>query len=452
LVQEAVAVATFQRASSNDLMELVAQSGSVPMQVAAVLVLAGAPDPATVRAVLDERIRAVPRLRQRLLPTPFGCGRPVWVDDPRFRIRDHVHIRPCASPGDETALLNVAAEAVLDRLSLNRPLWSVTVVTGLAGGGSALVLVMHHVLADGIGGLAALARLVDGTAATQPAPFPIPAPTRKELFADAVGSRVRALRRVPRGLRHVRDAAAELRVGAGARAPRCSLNAPTGPRRQLAVVRADVAALARTAHAHDATINDVLLTAVAGALAATLQRRGETAHSFVVSVPVSGRRGASVTQLGNQVGVMPVEVPADGDPLARLASVVVSTSAHRGRGGSGASAALLAPIFRSLARLRVFQWFVDHQRLVTTFVTNLRGPSHPLSFLGSPIVDIIPVTIVPGNVTVCFAALSYAGTMTVAAIADPDHCPDLTFLAETLTDQLRYLAGQEQPELLSAND
>ena len=101
LVQEAVPVATFQRASSNDLMELVAESGSAPMQVAAVLVLAGAPDPATVRAVLDERIRAVPRLRQRLLRTPFGCGRPVWVDDPRFRIEDHIHVRQCPSAGDE---------------------------------------------------------------------------------------------------------------------------------------------------------------------------------------------------------------------------------------------------------------------------------------------------------------------------------------------------------------
>ena len=432
-------MASIQRASSNDLMELVAESGSAPMQVAAILVLARPLGLASVRAAMSERIQAVPRLRQRLIRTPIGCGRPVWIDDPRFRIEDHVQARACIAPGDETALLNAAAEAVLARLPLDRPPWSVTLMTGLAGGGSALVLVMHHVLADGIGGLATLAQLVDGTTAPVSVPFPQAPPSRSELFADALAHRLRMVRSLPRAVLLMRAAAAELHVREVRMAPRCSLNVPTGPRRRLAVARADLAALTRTAHAHDATVNDVLLTAVVGALAATLRSRGETVDSLVVSVPVAGGR-RNTSMLGNHVGVMPVEVPVRGDPLERLAAVAGLTRAHRRRGGSGASAALLAPVFRSLGRLGMFQWFVDHQRLVTTFVTNLHGPVTRLSFLGVPITDILPVAIVTGNVTVSFAALSYAGTVNVAVIADPDHCRDWPRVAEALTAQLDQLA------------
>jgi diacylglycerol O-acyltransferase len=445
LVEEVVSMASIQRASSNDLMELVAESGSAPMQVAAILVLARPLRLASVRAAMCERIQAVPRLRQRLIRTPIGCGRPVWIDDPGFRIEDHVQARACIAPGDETALLNAAAEAVLARLPLDRPPWSVTLMTGLAGGGNALVLVMHHVLADGIGGLATLPQLVDGTTAPVSMPFPQAPPSRSELFADAVAHRLRMLRSLPRAVLLMRAAAAELHVREVRMAPRCSLNVPTGPRRRLAVARADLATLARTAHAHNATVNDVLLTAVVGALAATLQGRGETVDSLVVSVPVAGSRRNTSMQLGNHVGVMPVAVPVLSDPLERLSAVAALTRTHRRRGGSGASAALLAPMFRSLGRLGMFQWFVDHQRLVTTFVTNLHGPLTRLSFLGVPIIDILPVAIVTGNVTVSFAALSYAGTVNVAVIADPDHCRDWPRVAEALTAQLDQLARSNDP-------
>jgi len=81
------------------------------------------------------------------------------------------------SPGDEAALLEVAAASATHPLPRDRPLWSVTVVNGLTGGRSALVLVIHPVLADGIGGLAALALLIDGALLASEVPFPTPPPT-----------------------------------------------------------------------------------------------------------------------------------------------------------------------------------------------------------------------------------------------------------------------------------
>jgi diacylglycerol O-acyltransferase len=441
--------AAIQRASSNDLMELVAGGGSAPMQVAAVITLDAALDLPAVRSALAARVPGVPRLRQRLVRTPFGCGRPIWVDDPRFDIDDHVRALRCADPGDEAALLEVAADAVREPLPRNRPLWSAVLVTGLASGGAALVLVVHHVLADGIAGLALLARLVDGAPAVASAPFPAPPPSRWDLFADATASRWQALFAVPSGLRLLRDAVAELRMGQTSRPPRCSLNQPTGSSRRLAVVRADLGRVTAVAHEHGATVNDVLLTAVGGALAAVLRHRGEPADSFVASVPVSGRRVASSTQLGNQVGVMPVEVPARGEPTTRLHAVARATRAHRGQ-ARGASAALLAPVWRVVARLGAFRWCVDHQHLVTTFVTNVRGPATGLSFLGARISGITAVTTTTGNVTVAFAALSYAGTLAVTVVADAERCPDLPVLAAALREQLDELTSS-QPVAACAN-
>src|SRR6476620_4724367 len=154
-----------ERASAADLGLLAMESGGVgPERLGAVLVLDAGPgsDVESVRRALAERVRAVPRLRQRLVRVPAGCGRPVWVDDPGFHAARHVRILPCPDPGDEQALLDLAAAVIIEPLPRSRPLWAAALVPGVGGGRVGLVLVLHHVLADGIGGLAVLARLVDG--------------------------------------------------------------------------------------------------------------------------------------------------------------------------------------------------------------------------------------------------------------------------------------------------
>ena len=440
---------TIDRTSANDLAQLATDSPGAPMQVAAILILDRSVGLAAVRAALTDRVRAVPRLRQRLLRVPFGCGRPVWVDDLGFAIDNHVFGRECPAPGDEAGLLELAALVAVQPLRRDRPLWSVTVVSGLADGRCALVLVMHHVVADGIGGLAVLAELIDDRSAAPggrpPArPFPLPRPSTRELFVDATAARWRAARGWRSGLRTLLDAAAELRSGTAAHPPRCSLNRPTGPHRRLAVARSEVAALTAAAHEHGGTINDILLTAVGGALAAVLRRRGESAASFVVSTSVSHRQARSTPALGNEVSVLLVEVPALADPVERLAALIGITGRSRLSRERGASAALLGPMFRLSGRLGVFRWFVDRQHLVTTFVTNLRGPGTPMAFLGASITGIVPITAITGNVTVSFAALSYAGTLTVTLVADPEHCPDLPLVAAELQDQLDTLVAVQE--------
>jgi len=435
------------RASPADLMQLAADVGPAPMNVGAVLVLGTGPGFSVVEAqrLLGERVHAVPRLRQRLRRAPPGCGRPFWADDPAFDLRHHVRLLSCPPPGDEQALLEAAAAVTREPLPRSRPLWSATFVTGLAGGSTGLVIVMNHVLVDGIGGLAVLARLVDevpGLAPGNPeaAGFPVPAPRARTLAADAWAGRVHRLTHLPRSVRTIRQGLAEL---GGARPPRrlppTSLNLPTGPRRQLDVVAADLAAIRELGHAHSGTVNDVILAAVAGALRALLAGRGEELDLVTISVPVSARQAATGGQLGNQVGVMPVALPASGDLAARVTRIAAITR-QRKTAARAASAALLGPPFRLLAPTGLLRWFFDRQRLIHTFATNLRGPAEPLTFAGAPVRAVIPIPTTTGNVTIAFGVLSYAGMLRITVLSDPSRVPDVAVLTAALRRELASAA------------
>jgi diacylglycerol O-acyltransferase len=433
------------RASPADLMQFATDVGPAPMHVGAVLILGGGPGFSVQEAqrLLDERIRAVPRLRQRLRRAPPGCGRPFWSDDPAFDLRHHVRQLPCPAPGDERALLDVAAAVTGEPLLRSRPLWSATFVTGLADGGTGLVIVMNHVLADGIGGLAVLARLVDPIPGLPPAgpeaaPFPAPAPRVRALAADAWAGRAHRLTHLAGSLRTIGQGFAEL---GGTRPPRqqppTTLNRPTGPRRRLDVVAADLAAIRELGHAHGGTVNDVILAAVAGALQALLASRGEELDLVTASVPVSARQAATGGQLGNQVGVMPVALPTGGDLAARVAQIAAITR-ERKTAVRGTSAAVLGLPFRLLAPTGVLRWFINRQRLIHTFVTNLRGPAEPLTLAGAPVRALIAIPNTTGNVTVTFGALSYGGTLRITVLSDPSRVPDVAVLTAALH---RDLAG-----------
>lgn len=432
------------RASPADLMQRATEVGPAPMHVGAVLVLGTGPDFRVddARALLGERIRVVPRLRQRLRRAPPGCGRPFWADDPSFDLRHHVRQAPCPAPGDERALLDVAAAVIGEPLPRSRPLWSATFVTGLAGGSCGLVIVMNHVLADGIGGLAVLARLVDEIpglppASPQGAPFPAPAPRASALAADAWAGRARHLIHPADGVRRIRQGLAELGGRPPGRVAPVSLNRPTGPRRRLDVASADLAVIGDLGHAHGGTVNDVILAAVAGALRALLVSRGEELDQVTVSVPVSARQAATGGQLGNQVGVMPVTLPATGDLGARVTRIAAITRVRKTT-APGSSAALLGVPFRLLAPTGLLRWYFNRQRLIHTFTTNLRGPAEPLTFAGAPVRTVIPIPNTTGNVTVTFAALSYAGTLRITVMSDPSQVPDIAVLTAALR---RDLAG-----------
>lgn len=439
------------RVSAEDMMSLDADIGSAPMQVGAILMLSteAGEDPVSLLDTLALRIGAVPRLRQRLVTVPFGCGRPIWTDDSGFDPAHHLVVIACPAPGGEEAVLNIAAEMLVTPLSQDRPLWSAKLITGVSQDRTALVFIFHHVLTDGIGGLAVLEALAateeDGWGGRREPETPGSA---LHLAIDAARSRFNALARLPAALRTaLRTAAAgasELRPMGKTRAARTSLNRPTGPQRTLAVLHCEVEEVKTAAHLQGATVNDLILAAVSTALHRLMLGRGEYVEEFVISVLFSARRHTSVTYLGNRSGIIPVRVPAVGPAKTQLAALAATMRIAKQQ-PPGASAALIGPISRTLARLGAYRFFIDHQHLVHTFVTNLRGPEHALVIAGRPVTGIIPVGAISGNVTVAFAVLSYAGVLTITTIADPETCPDLTRLHEELARALHALTVTGPP-------
>jgi hypothetical protein len=185
------------------------------------------------------------------------------------------------------------------------------------------------------------------------------------------------------------------------------------------------------AHRAGGTVNDVVLAAVAGALLTVLDARGESPARLVVSVPVSGRRSTNAARPGNNTGVRPIAIPSIADDARRLTEIISLTGSHRST-ARASSAVPLGLAFRALSRLGLFQLFVDHQRFVHTFETNLRGPAEPLTFGGHRIADLVPVAVNPGNVGVTFDVLSYAGTLGITVVADPDNLSELNVLTDSL--------------------
>lgn len=436
------------RVSTNDAMILAVDRGSVPMNIAALLLLSpeALPPADAVRRTLAARVGAVPRLRQVLTRTPPGLGRPVWCDDRGFDVERHLDTRVVDEPADTPGalvgrgLLDQVTELVVDRLPRDRPLWRARILADAEGRALAVAIVLHHVVADGMGGLAALAALVDEGAAdgAQAAPRPPPGPA--DLASDAWSHRFAALRGAPARLGRLGGAGRELGISRPQFAQACSLLVPTSGRRRVDLAAVPLADLRAAGRRRGVSINDLVVTAVTGALVALLARRGESVDALVVSVPVSSRSQDQAGEMGNSTGVLPLRVPAVPEAEARLAAVT-GQSARLGASARGSSAALLTPAFRVLAGVGLMQPFVTHQRLVHTFETNLRGPEVPLHLAGAEVGAIVPVVVNPGNVTIAFDVLSYAGRLVVAVVSDPDHVVEGAWLAERVQEELALLGG-----------
>jgi diacylglycerol O-acyltransferase len=437
-----------ERASSADLAFLAMDTGKVPQQFAVILILdhPGNLHLSQLRTLISDRILALPRMRQRLINLPPAFGRPIWVDDHDFRIDRHVWAVSCRGPGDQQALLDTALSVIMEPLPRRAPLWSIALITDLADGGAAVVVVLHHVLADGLGGLNVLAALVDPGARPASVTFPRARPALSSLARDAWLTRLHGMRQTAMTWRSLRQS---MFAGGGfrpARATTCSLVRRTGPRRRTAVVRLDRALLRAAAHRNGGTTNDAVLVAVGAALHQYLLSRGESVDPLAVTVPVSGRRSGSGPAVGNLVSPMLVDVPTNGGVHERLAQVEAAVRAHKDAATGPPPIAILGGFFRILARLGGYRFYMNHQHRFHTLVTHVRGPVEPVTLGGHQVSAAIPIAVGEcGNTTVYFEVLSYAGVLTITVIVDPDHGPNLDDLTRLLQNELDLIIASPDP-------
>lgn len=437
-------VPTIERLTPVDLINVHAETRSAPARLGAIAILGGRAlrdgdgvlRIAEIRAELDRRLERVPRLRQIIRSAgPFG-GRPVWIDDPVFCVDRHVLEAELPSG---VVLTDLAMRLVNQPLARSHPLWRMWFVSGLPDGRVALVIGLHHVIADGVMTVRMIAALTDGADPGLPPRQPAERrrPTWAELVRDNWRRKVSAL-----GAWHRPDLSQWREIRSLRDAPRTSLNAPVGARRRLAVVSMDLAEAKQIAHAHAATVNDVILAVSAGGLRQLLMARGERVDGVRLNATVAvSLRGDGGEDIGNRSGGIVVRVPLDGDPHRRLRAIAQDTMRAKRRQAYTTGTSLLV----AMARVGVLRYFSRRQHMVNFVESDLTGPPRRLTLLGAPIVDITPVGTLVGNLTVGVVALSYAGRLTIAVQADADRCPDLDVLLDGVRQECRALLGERGP-------
>jgi diacylglycerol O-acyltransferase len=431
---------------------------SAHMHVAGCAIFEG-PAPAYEELVeaIESRLHLVPRYRQRLAFVPFGQGRPVWVDDPHFNAAYHVRHTALPKPGSEGQLKRMTGRVFSQALDRSRPLWELWLVEGLSGDRFALLSKTHHALVDGISGVDIMTVLFD----TSPDPMPValpehdwvprPLPSSAQLLADALLERatvpqevVRGIRATLRGPRVVAERLAEALVAVGALAwtglqpaPASIFNLPIGPHRRFTWVRGNLDDFKAVKNALGGTVNDAVLTVVAGALGRYMRLHGEITDGVELRamVPVSVRADIERGALGNRVAAMWAELPVGiTDPVERLRSVSAAMEEVK-RSGQVVGAQVLtrlsgfAPttIISQAARLQA------RQRMFNLVVTNVPGPQIPLYLLGRELEVIFPMVPLAKNTALGIAIMSYNGQLNFGLTADYDALAD----AQTLADELR---------------
>ena len=449
------------------------EGAAAHMHVAACAVFRGpAPPYAEFVATVERRLPLVPRYRQRLAFVPFQQGRPVWVDDPHFRIQFHIRHTALPRPGDDGALRRLSGRIFSQALDRHRPLWELWLVEGLSDNRFALLFKTHHALVDGVSGLdlaTVLFELAVNPDAPPPPPedqwIPRPLPTAQQLLADALVERltqpaeaIRGVRAVLRGPREVRHRLTDTLSGFGSLAltglkpaPHSLFNVRIGPHRRLSWATFDLAELRAIKSAFDATVNDVVLGAVAGGLGTYMRRRGEETEGVVLRalVPVSRHADGDHNQAGNQVAAMWAPLPVGTeDPVERLDFITEAMIGAKSSGQAvGARVITELPGFAPPTLVAQAARLQARQRFFNLVVTNVPGPQVPLYMLGRELLAIYPMVPLAENTALGVALMSYNGHVFCGLSSDFDAIPDLDDLAEDIAGAVRAMrdaAGIQQ--------
>ena len=465
------------------------------MHVGGVLVLGGRVPEGTVVRRIEERIHLIPHNHMRLVESaPGGLINPVWEDDPEFDASRHVRTVEWPAPGGDAELCGVVGEEMSVRLDRSRPLWEIVVVDSSARDRTALVVKMHHALVDGIAAIGVGTIIFDPT----PEPLDLPPPTggpeqRQRMWVDELtrlmpqlrGERRLELiepmmRRVPAELvpdpgtlRRVATAQLDVprrlargavgrarsldprqvhtRVGEGVKlirdlarvrpaAPPTKLNQEIGRNRLFALGRARLDDVKRVRSATGATVNDVLLAAVALMLSEYLG--GDAPDRTVALVPVSVRTDSDSGELGNRISTIFVDLPMRGEPLERLESISramreVKASAQVRAGSLIVGAAGLAPPIVSALAARA----MSAPRIFNLVVSNVPGPQQAFYLHGVPLREVYPaVPLNPRNQALSVGILSYDGGIYFGLLADRGALPDVADAALALETGVARLA------------
>lgn len=396
------------RLTGLDVAFLALERPTSPMHLGAVGVFrpSAAVDGAAVAALLAERAGAIPRLRAAIRPTPLGGAS--WEPVRAFRAADH--IRAFRLPAGRDLLATYVGAWQSRPLDLRRPPWEAHVVTDLPGGEFAVLLKLHHALADGAGAVEIAAGFFDGLGAV--ATGAAPRPTRPVDLRSAVDIAGAVLRTV--------------------RLPwEAPLAAPSSPGRRFAMLRLDAADVRHVRRAHGGTTNDVVLAILAGGLRTWLTETGRPVAPLRALVPVNtrARGGAGGNQISGYLCTLPVDVA---DPLTRLRDVRAAMDANKRSGptkGAGALPLLADRVPALLHRLGTGLAAGTAPLLFDTVVTSVPFPALPLTLGGAELRAVYPIVPLAAGHPVGIAVSPYRDGVHIGLNADAATAPDVDLLA-----------------------
>lgn len=448
----------FEPLSARDAWFIYAERPDTPLDIGTVYVfesdsrVPGGRGALGIEETIKERIHLVPRYRQRILKTPFNLAHPVWVDDPHFDLGAHVRREVLPPPGDGAALRRLVARILARPLDMRRPLWEVTIITGLKGR-VALVNRAHHAMVDGVSSVDIITLLLDSSPeGYTPQPeepwVPRPWPSYWQLIKPLlwnVGPVTGAKRerlpavwnswRLPwRGM---------LRFTGKAITPRPGLffNRKIGPQRTGRGLKVPLASFKALKSRYGCTVNDAVLAVVSEGLHNWFVKRGEVAPEHVrVFCPVSVRDDGASGRLGNQISGVVLDLPTGEMPIAdRLRRVNVTTGDLK-----RTRQAVAADRLAGLAEWAPPSLLVLAGRLLATpqaganiNVTNVPGPQFPLYSGGAELLEVWPFAPLYPGMGLGVAIVSYDGDVYFGLTADPGIVPDI----EEFASQLRAAAA-----------
>jgi len=445
------------RLSAEDVRILDLEAGNIRGHTCKVIVLSPGeerplPTVDHLRAHVAACLDVAPRLRRRLVRSPLTAGASLWIDDEAFDIARHVRAVEDTGPVSPERLREIVARLMAERLDRAHPLWRIDVVDAMTDGSMALIWRIHHCLADGTTATRLAGQLLwSNTPDAGPVPasawLPAPAPGGVSLLAWCAAAglgpaarRARSLGAQARGVAQARRLAPESKAAMKrdlARTARPTpLDCDAGPARRIAFASAPFAACRSAAKAIDpaVTVNDVVLTAVAGGMRVWLEHHGLPEQGIRAKVPVSLHPASGHDDEANRDSYFFVDLPVDEPRFAERLLAVNRHTVERKRAHE-AEALYAATRRRSVARRAM------SPHVFTLNVSNVPGPREDVYVLGARVSGLYSVAEIAQHHALRVAVISAADTLFFGLCADRDAVDDVEVVAAGIRESLRELVA-----------
>ncbi|HXH02441.1 MAG TPA: wax ester/triacylglycerol synthase family O-acyltransferase [Candidatus Competibacteraceae bacterium] len=441
------AMADRERMSSVDTAWLRMERPTNPMMITGVLVFERPMEYARLRETIETRFLCYRRFRQKAVEKIGGA---YWEDDDTFDLDSHLHRIALPGDGGKTELQALASDLMSTPLDFSKPLWQFHLVEHYRGG-SALIIRIHHCYADGIALICVLLAMTDSEPDTALPEIELTGAGQDEdeilarLFRP-VNRMVGGALRLGKGLI---DESLELlcnpgqllkyaRYGSGiaGEAARVALMADDAPTRFKGVpgmVKRVAWAeplpldeIKTVGRALGCSVNDILLSCVAGALRSYLLEHGDAVDGVELraAVPVNLRPLEEAHRLGNHFGLVFLELPVGmAHPVERLFEVRRRMQTLKGSYQAVLALGLLGAVGMGPRLLQ--QAVLDTLgSKATAVMTNVPGPQHELYLAGARIAEMMFWVPQSGNIGMGVSILSYNGRVQFGLVTDKRLVPD----------------------------